>query len=64
MPKETLAPVQWQKRRPRKDKSAASDREICPRCGRPSAMIIGRSESIPVLYLRCEECRLTSIAPA
>jgi hypothetical protein len=45
-------------------KPAASDREICPKCGRPNARIIGRSESIPVLYLRCDECRHTTIAPA
>jgi len=36
---------------------------VCPRCGLPSARIIGRSESLPVVYLRCEECGRTSIAP-
>lgn len=45
-------------------KAAFPDREVCPRCGRPSAKVIGRSESFPVLYLRCDDCRLTSVAPA
>jgi len=36
---------------------------ICPRCGVPSARVIGRSESLPVVYLRCEECGKTSISP-
>jgi len=39
------------------------DAEVCPRCGRSTARIIGRSESFPVLYLRCDECRHTSVAP-
>ena len=34
---------------------------ICPRCGVPSAKVIGRSESLPVIYLRCDECGKTSI---
>jgi hypothetical protein len=41
-----------------------SDREMCPRCGRATARIIGRSESFPVLYLRCDDCQHTSVAPA
>jgi translation initiation factor 2 beta subunit (eIF-2beta)/eIF-5 len=36
---------------------------VCPRCGMLSARIIGRSESLPVIYLRCEDCGRTSIAP-
>lgn len=36
---------------------------VCPRCGVPSAKVIGRSESQPVIYLRCEDCGRTSIAP-
>jgi hypothetical protein len=36
---------------------------ICPRCGVPSAKVIGRSESLPVIYLRCDECGKTSISP-
>ena len=36
---------------------------VCPRCGMLSARIIGRSEALPVLYLRCDECGRTSIAP-
>ena len=50
-------------RRPR-DANASRDGEVCPRCGRSTARIIGRSESLPVLYLRCDECRQTSVAPA
>jgi hypothetical protein len=36
---------------------------VCPRCGVPGAKIIGRSESLPVLYLRCDDCGRTSISP-
>jgi hypothetical protein len=36
---------------------------VCPRCGVPSAKVIGRSESQPVIYLRCDDCGRTSIAP-
>ena len=36
---------------------------VCPRCGVPSAKVIGRSESHPVIYLRCDECGKTSISP-
>ncbi len=36
---------------------------ICPRCGAPSAKIIGRSDSHPVLYLRCDDCGKSSISP-
>ena len=41
-----------------------SDREVCPKCGRPNARLIGRSETFPVLYLRCDDCNHTSVAPA
>ena len=36
---------------------------VCPRCGVPAARIIGRSESLPVLYLRCSDCQRTSVVP-
>jgi len=36
---------------------------VCPRCGMASAHVIGRSEALPILYLRCEDCGRTSIAP-
>jgi hypothetical protein len=36
---------------------------VCPRCGVARARIIGRSESLPVLYLRCDDCGRTSISP-
>jgi hypothetical protein len=42
----------------------ALDREVCPRCGRPSARLIGRSDMFPVLYLRCDDCHHTSVMPA
>jgi len=29
----------------------------------PSAKVIGRSESLPVVYLRCDDCGRTSISP-
>ncbi|HKT81169.1 MAG TPA: hypothetical protein VJP86_13175 [Vicinamibacterales bacterium] len=35
----------------------------CPRCGMPDAHVIGRSDSLPVLYLKCDECGRMSIAP-
>ena len=37
---------------------------LCPRCGRDMAKIIGRSEVIPVLYLRCDGCLLPSVVAA
>jgi hypothetical protein len=40
-----------------------ADREICPKCGRPNARLIGRSESFPVIYLRCDDCHHTTVAP-
>jgi len=36
---------------------------VCPRCGMASAHVIGRSEELPILYLRCDDCGRTSIAP-
>jgi hypothetical protein len=36
----------------------------CPRCGRFQARIIGRSETVPVVYLRCDGCHHTSVAAA
>jgi hypothetical protein len=29
---------------------------VCPRCGAPSAKVIGHSDSLPVIYLRCDDC--------
>lgn len=53
-------------RQPRRSSSMkhAADREVCPKCGRPNARLIGRSETFPVLYLRCDDCNHTSVAPA
>jgi hypothetical protein len=34
----------------------------CPRCGRYMAKIIGRSEVVPVVYLRCDGCHMPSVA--
>lgn len=59
--------TQGQPRPPRRravEGGATRARQECPKCGRLTAWIIGRSESVPVLYLRCDECRHTSIAPA
>ena len=52
--------------RPRRTSSMkhSADREVCPKCGRPNARLIGRSETFPVLYLRCDDCNHTSVAPA
>jgi hypothetical protein len=48
----------------RRPRAASADREVCPKCGRPAARLIGRSETYPVLYLRCDDCSHTSVAPA
>jgi transposase-like protein len=37
---------------------------VCPRCGHSAARIIGQSDSYAVLYLRCDDCHQTSVAPA
>jgi hypothetical protein len=47
----------------RRQREAETDRVVCPRCGRFDAKVIGRSESIAVVYLRCNTCQLTSVAP-
>ena len=36
---------------------------ICPRCGVPNARVVGRSETYPVVYLRCDDCGRMSISP-
>lgn len=51
-------------RPPRRLQIPGAERIVCPRCGRPEARIIGRSESIPVVYLRCDGCHLASITGA
>ena len=48
----------------RRHRAPSADREVCPKCGRPTARLIGRSETYPVLYLRCDDCSHTSVAPA
>ena len=48
----------------RRPRAHAPEREVCPKCGRLTARLIGRSETFPVLYLRCDDCAHTSIAPA
>jgi uncharacterized Zn finger protein len=35
----------------------------CPRCGLAGARVIGRSESHPVVYLKCTECGRVSVVP-
>jgi hypothetical protein len=39
-------------------KAPAPERHHCRRCGRYEAQIIGRSESLPVVYLRCDGSEL------
>lgn len=48
----------------RRVQAPAAERVVCPRCGRFDARIIGRSESVPVVYLRCDGCHLASVAGA
>jgi uncharacterized OB-fold protein len=45
-------------------KSAWPDREVCPKCGHPTARVFGRSESLPIVYLRCDDCGRTTVARA
>jgi hypothetical protein len=44
-------------------KRTSSGVVVCPRCGVPSARVIGRSDSYPVVYLRCDECGKPSVLP-
>jgi len=37
---------------------------LCPRCGRDAAKMIGRSDVLPIVYLRCDSCRLLSVTGA
>ena len=48
----------------RKVRTPAADRQLCPKCGRHSALVFGRSEVFPVCYLKCEACHDVSVAPA
>ena len=57
------APLRRRRRR-QGGHDAGAPREVCPRCGSPRARLIGRNEIYPVLYLRCDDCNRTSIAPA
>jgi len=45
-------------------KRSSAGAVICPRCGVPSARVVGRSESHPVVYLRCDECGKMSVLPS
>jgi hypothetical protein len=45
-------------------RGGAGTHEVCPRCGRPAARVIGRAEAFSVLYLQCGDCGQTSVAPA
>jgi len=36
---------------------------VCPRCGGAGARVIGHAEELPILYIRCDDCGKTSIAP-
>ncbi len=44
-------------------KRNSSSAIVCPRCGVAGARVIGRSESYPVIYLRCDDCGRTSVQP-
>ena len=44
-------------------KRSTSGVVVCPRCGVPNARVIGRSDSYPVIYLRCDDCGRTSVLP-
>jgi len=44
-------------------KRTSSSAIVCPRCGIAGARIIGRSDSYPVIYLRCDDCGRTSVLP-
>jgi hypothetical protein len=40
------------------------ERVLCPRCDRWMAKVIGRSEVMPIVYLRCDGCHRPSVASA
>jgi hypothetical protein len=44
-------------------KRSSSGSVVCPRCGVPSARVIGRSEQYPIIYLRCDDCGRMSVQP-
>jgi len=48
-------------RRPQRRSSDDRDHVECPRCGRSQAKVVGRSETVPVVYLRCDGCHLMSV---
>jgi hypothetical protein len=41
-----------------------TDRGHCPKCGGLHARVIGRSESRPTLYFKCDRCGCLSVGPA
>jgi Zn finger protein HypA/HybF involved in hydrogenase expression len=60
-------PMPPQVRPPNSNRPVAKNRADaveCPRCGRHMARIIGRSEAVPVVYLRCDGCQMPSVARA
>jgi len=36
---------------------------VCPQCGLAAAHVIGRNESLPIVYVRCNDCGKTSVVP-
>lgn len=63
-PRNGRAPSHKEPRRVATPRNSAPGGEQCPRCGRSNARVIGRSETLPVMYLRCDECHQVSVAPA
>jgi hypothetical protein len=43
---------------------ARPERVLCPRCDRWMAKVIGRSEVIAIIYLRCDGCQRPSVVSA
>lgn len=43
---------------------ARLERMLCPRCDRWMAKVIGRSEVMPIVYLRCDGCQRPSVVSA
>jgi hypothetical protein len=63
-PRPTLARATAPRPAAQANRVLPTERRACPKCGKTSAYVMGRSESYAVLYLRCEACHDTSVAPA
>ncbi len=47
----------------KRQRTKRSSGVVCPQCGLAAAQVIGRNESLPIVYLRCSDCGRTSVVP-